>query len=72
MDYKDWIQNKAEELALGLFGFRTDYDKLDEATRDWCYMVATELYKDHYADQIDAAYERAKDARLTSSIHIDN
>jgi len=70
MDYKEWIQNKAEELALERYD--TDYYDLPESTRQQLYDEAMELYKDHYADQIDAAYERALEARLISGMQVDN
>jgi hypothetical protein len=61
-DYKDRIQNKAEELA------REKYDKdfydLPEKIRDKIYNLAMELYKDHYAAEIDAAYDRRMEERL--------
>lgn len=70
MDYKDWIQNKAEELALEQHN--TDYYGLPKSTRHQLYDKACELYKDHYAGQIDAAYEAALEARLVSGCRIDN
>ena len=66
-DYKDWIQNKAEELAQEEYG--TEFYDLPEATRDIIYNRASELYVDFYADKIDAAYERALDNKLMESIH---
>ena len=61
-DYKDWIQNKAEELAL------EEYDavfyELNETKQAKIYNKAMEAYTDYYADSIDAAYERIRDSVL--------
>ena len=58
MDYKDWIQDKADEIAVerGYDGF---YD-LPEDQRDEVYNEAMEAHKDYEASLIDAAYERSK------------
>ena len=61
-DYKAWIQERAEEIALDLFG--QEWDEVARSTQDWCYHVATEHYKDKYADSIDATYEAMRDNLL--------
>ena len=62
MDYKDWIQNRAEELAQELYS--TEFYELPENIRAQVYNQAYLDYTDHYAAQIDAAYDRALEARL--------
>ena len=61
-DYKDWIQNKAEELTLrgfllteiGLITWEDkDFYELPEIIRDRLYQKATNVYKDAYANSID-------------------
>jgi len=59
MYYKDWIQNRAEDIEEDLFSF-IDSDSRGKRTA-WCYMVATEHYKDHVADLINAAYEEQRE-----------
>lgn len=58
LDYKDWIQSKADELALEEYD-RDFYELTDEA-QDRIYNRAVELYKDYMADRIDMVYERVK------------
>lgn len=69
MDYKDWIQNRAEELAfrgfllteVGLITWENkDFYELLEVIRDRLYQKAVDDYKDHYADMIDATYDRLR------------
>jgi len=61
-DYKDWISNKADEIAEERFG--DEYYKLTEEQQMEVWQSAEEAYKDHYADLIDAAYERGREANL--------
>lgn len=56
MDMKDWIQNKAEELAQELYN--ADYFDLDENTQRALFDKACEGYHDYYAAKIDVAYDR--------------
>ena len=56
-DYKDWIQNKAEDLANAE---NAEFNDLPSDKRDAIYNQACELYKDHLADEIDAIYERMR------------
>ena len=58
IDYKTWIQNRAEEIAIAVYG-REFYD-LPEYIHTWVYEQAMEAYKDHVADQIDNAHDREK------------
>ncbi len=58
MDYKEWIQTRAEERALEHFGM--DYSELAELSQQWCYSQAEEDYKDYLAAQIDRAREEKK------------
>jgi len=62
VDYKDWIANRADELALEKYG--KDFYDLSGELQVEVYNQAMEEYKDHYADMIDAAYDRAVEARL--------
>ena len=74
VDMKDWIQNRAEELAArGFLLVRTglitwnedeDYYNLPEAIRDGLYAKAMEDWKDYYASLIDSAYDREKERQL--------
>lgn len=61
-DYKDWIENRAHELAEERY--HKDYYDLPEDIQLEIYTRAETDYIDHYADQIDAAYDRAVEARL--------
>ena len=60
-DYKDWIQEEAEEIVLNLFiePFAREWDWEDIWTRhkDWAYIAAMRNYTDAYANSIDQAYE---------------
>jgi hypothetical protein len=62
MDYKDWIRNRAMELAEEKYD--TDFYDLPDHLQIEVYNQAIEDYKDHYADEIDAAYDRALEAQL--------
>ena len=61
-DYKDWIQNKADEIALDVY--ETEFYDLPPETRDTVYGLATEAYKDALADRIDLIYEALRDKQL--------
>jgi len=62
MDYKDWIQNRAMELADEQYG--KDFYDLPDHLQTEVYNQAEADYTDYYAAQIDAAYDRAVEARL--------
>ena len=57
MDYKEWIQNKAEEIATEKYGLGF-YD-LPKETQLAVYCLAIEEHKDHVAGLIDATREVA-------------
>ena len=62
MGYKDWIQNKAEDIANQEYGLGF-YD-LPEQTQTVVYNRAMEANKDYVADQIDKAVDAKKYGRL--------
>lgn len=62
MDYKDWIQNRADELALEQYN--EDFYNLPSEVRDTIYQQAMADYADHYASQVDAAYDRMKKTQM--------
>lgn len=62
IDQKEWQQNKAEEVALEKTGH--EFYELGPHMQLMCYMIAEEAYKDYYAGQIDATYERMRDQQL--------
>ena len=61
-NYKYWIQNRAEEIAL------EDYDSefygLPTDKQREVYHKATEAYNEAYADSIDATYEAIRELNL--------
>lgn len=57
-DFKDWIQEEAEERALEVYD--TEFCNLPKETQDELYALATEAYKDAYAGSIDKATDLAK------------
>jgi len=59
MDYKDWIQNKAEDLALEKQG--KEFYELPRELRDTIYNMACEEYKDYLANEIDRIYEQLRE-----------
>ncbi len=61
-DMKDWIQNRAGEVAMETLG--KDYETLGPHMQAMCYAKAMEDWTDHYADIIDSAYDREKERRL--------
>ena len=61
-DYKDWIQEKADETANETFG--KDFYDLPEIQQDVAYFMACEAYKDYYADMIDKLYDQEKERRM--------
>jgi len=64
MDYKDWIQNRAEEIAEEQYG-KEFYD-LSDTLQIGIWNRAEADYHDREADRIDAAYDRMLEARLLS------
>ena len=61
-DQKEWQQSKAEEVSLDKTGH--EFHTLGPHMQLMCYMIAEEAYKDYYASQIDAIYEREKYRRI--------
>lgn len=59
---KDWLQNRANEIAEEKTGH--DFDELGPQMQIMCYMKAEENYRDYIANKIDSAYEREKERRL--------
>jgi len=66
MDYKDWIQNRAEELAQELYD-EEFYDLLNDLQIRLRNRAEAD-YHDHEADKIDAAYDRAMEAQLLNQL----
>ncbi|KKL94022.1 hypothetical protein LCGC14_1868860 [marine sediment metagenome] len=62
MDYKEWIQNKAEELAQEQYD--TEYYDLNDYQMAALYHQAEEAHKDYTAAMMDAACEAELDRRL--------
>lgn len=63
-DYKAWIQERADEIALEEQG--KDFYELPNDMQDMVYNKATEDYKDAYADMMDATYEAIRDRRISN------
>jgi len=53
MRYKEWAQNRAEEIALEKYD--AGFCELAEDKQTEVYNQAVQDYKDHIADQKDAA-----------------
>ena len=64
MDYKDWITNRAMELAEELYC--QDYYDLPDKLQTEVYNKAESDYTDYYAAEIDAAYDRMMEEQLLS------
>ena len=62
IDYKDWIQNKAADLATEQYN--ADYWDLDEYTQHLLDLAAAEAYQDYLATQVDAMNDRIKESGL--------
>ena len=62
IDKREWIQNKAEEVALKLTGH--EFYALGPHMQLMCWMKAEEEYKDYCASQIDSVYDRWKEQEL--------
>jgi len=61
-DYKDWIENRAHELAEERYN--KDYYDLPENIQQEIYNRAVADYIDYYASKIDATYDRIREQRL--------
>ena len=69
-DYKDWVVNRAEDLAQEQYS--KDYYDLPNHKQIELWTQAEADYVDHYADQIDAAYEQAVEAKLLGGLNDTN
>ena len=62
MDYKDWISNRAEEIA------QIQYDKsfydLSKETAERIWSEAEDEYVDYYSALIDFEYEAAYEKKM--------
>lgn len=67
-DMKEWVQNRAEELALK--DFNTEYDGLDSNTRQAVYAAAMNDWADYYASMIDAAVDRLDEGKLITKCEV--
>ena len=62
MDYKEWIQQRADELAEDLYDKDFYHLTGDEQIKVW--EQAKEEWIDHYAVSIDACYDAAEERHL--------
>ena len=56
MDYQEWIQNRAEELALELYGH--EYQYLPSNLRELVYYKAEAQYRNYCAMRLGAINDR--------------
>ena len=64
-DYKGWIQDKADKIALA--NYKVDFYCLSSAAQSRVYAIATEAYKEALANRIDAIYEAIRDKKMEVS-----
>jgi len=62
MDYKEWIMERASDLAQERYG-KLYYD-LPEHQQEELFNEAEKDYVDYYAAQIDAAYDARQERQL--------
>lgn len=62
IDREDWIINHCEELAVKLTGI--EFDSLNPQMQMTVFMQAEKDYADHYASEIDRAYDAWRDSQL--------
>ncbi len=62
MNYKDCIQQRAEEIALKRFN--TDFYKLGDIKQIDVWGEAEQDYVDHEAARIDAAYDATQERKF--------
>ena len=62
MNRKEWTQNRADELALGLTNH--EFHDLGPHLQLMVYTVAEQDYVDYYSSLIDSTYEHIKYQRL--------
>ena len=58
MDYKEWIQQRADELAEEILGEGKDFYNLSDDFQIEVWDIAEQDYNDRESDRIDAAYDR--------------
>ena len=61
MDYKDWIQNKADEIAVDRYGL--DFYSLPGSLQITVFNEAESHYKDYLASTMDRARDLVKYGR---------
>lgn len=64
VDMKDWISNRADEIALEKYN--SEFYSLPASIQFSIWMQAEDDWTDYYASLIDAAYDRHKDNQLLS------
>lgn len=60
MDYKEWIQNRAEELALELYGH--EYQYLPSNLQELVHFKAEAQYRNYCTVSLDAIHDRIKES----------
>ena len=68
-DYKEWITERAEELAQERY--KKSYYDLPDKVQDEIFAMAEADYINRESARIDTAYDAAEEARLTQSISDD-
>ena len=61
-DYKDWIQERADDLAVEYYSM--DFYTLAKEEQQEIYALALEDYKDEYASYCDYVYEMHRDKEV--------
>ena len=59
MNYKEWIINRANELALDKHD--TEYEYLPKSLQEVCFHMAEQDYNDRMALQNDFLYDRMEE-----------
>jgi len=62
MDYKYWIQCKADEIADDTYG--KYFHNLDKKLQEEVYKQATQSYVDYYSGMLDRNYETIRDGLM--------
>ncbi len=58
-DYKEWIMNRAEELALDKYDI--EYEYLPSNLREVVFFMAQRQYQDMCAVKVDFLYDRMRE-----------
>ncbi len=66
MNWRDWIRERADEIADEEYG--ADFDVLPEATRAKIWGQALDAHTDAYSAYCDSVFERIKGAMIEKSI----